>query len=290
MNRLSITLFLLIFIGIPSFSQNTIKVTTSYTYYAPETMSVENAKRIALDRAQIQAIADNFGSFVSQNSSTIVSNINGQSDTQYYSIGGTDVKGEWIETIGEPQFEIQFENHFFIIKCTVSGTIRETLDIAVDFDVHVLCNGIDIKNERSVFKDGDDMYVSFQSPYHGFLSMYWVDFSQDKAYRILPYQSSNISLLHIKKDTSYIFFSKDSQSENDKQQVDEFSLTCNSKFEKNLLYVIFSEKEYSIPITNISEENIKYLTLESFQKWISNLKRKNNSIRIKSIELTLTNQ
>ena len=81
------------------YSQRTSKVSATYTYYAPETMSVEEAKRVALDRAKIQAIADEFGTVVSQSTTTVISNKNGESDTQVFSLGGSDVKGEWIETI-----------------------------------------------------------------------------------------------------------------------------------------------------------------------------------------------
>ena len=59
------------------YSQRTAKVSATYTYYAPETMSIEEAKRVALDRAKIQAIADEFGTIVTQSTSSIISNKNG---------------------------------------------------------------------------------------------------------------------------------------------------------------------------------------------------------------------
>ncbi len=99
------------------YSQRTTKVSASYTYYAPETMSIEEAKRVALDRAKIQAIADEFGTIVLQSTSTVIINKNGVSDTQFFALGGNDVKGEWIETIGNPEYQLQLgiESH---IKAT----------------------------------------------------------------------------------------------------------------------------------------------------------------------------
>lgn len=107
------------------YSQRTTKVSATYTYYAPETMSVEEAKRVALDRAKIQAIADEFGTIVSQSTSTVITNINGESDTQFFALGGSDVKGEWIETIGEPEYEINYINNQLLVRCVVKGKARE---------------------------------------------------------------------------------------------------------------------------------------------------------------------
>ena len=88
--------FILFIILISSFlmgyPQKTAKVSATYTYYAPETMSIEEAKRVALDRAKIQAIADEFGTIVSQSTSTVITNKNGESDTQFFALGGSDVK------------------------------------------------------------------------------------------------------------------------------------------------------------------------------------------------------
>lgn len=52
--------------SLPALAQRIEKVHIEYTYHAPENISLEEAKRIALERAKIQAIADEFGTIVSQ--------------------------------------------------------------------------------------------------------------------------------------------------------------------------------------------------------------------------------
>ena len=89
-----------------SHAQKVQKVTATYTYYAPENVTLEEAKRTALDRAKIEAIAEAFGTLVTQSNSTVVSNQNGKSDSQFFSLGGSEVKGEWIETTKEPIYNI----------------------------------------------------------------------------------------------------------------------------------------------------------------------------------------
>ena len=78
-----------------SWAQKTVTVEASYTYHVPENVTVEQAKTTALERAKVQAIADEFGTLIGQSNSTLVTNENGKSDTHFSSIGRSDVNGEW---------------------------------------------------------------------------------------------------------------------------------------------------------------------------------------------------
>jgi hypothetical protein len=49
-----------------TYAQKMQKVTATYTYYAPENVTLEEAKRTALDRAKLSAIADAYGTLVTQ--------------------------------------------------------------------------------------------------------------------------------------------------------------------------------------------------------------------------------
>ena len=54
-------LYFFLLFTIPVFSQKMKTVEGEYTYHAPENVSLEEARRTALDRAKIQALADEFG-------------------------------------------------------------------------------------------------------------------------------------------------------------------------------------------------------------------------------------
>ena len=97
-------LFLLLTLlsSLPLLAQKVKKVEGEYVYHAPENVTLEEAKRTALERAKIQAIANEFNTLVTQDNETRVRNRNGQSEIDFLSVGGSEVKGEWIETIGEP--------------------------------------------------------------------------------------------------------------------------------------------------------------------------------------------
>ena len=91
------------------YAQKARKVCGEYIYYVPTNQSLEQAKNIALDRAKIKALADEFGTIVSQTNSTVLTNENGKTDNRFFSLSGSEVKGEWLENDGEPQYEILYE-------------------------------------------------------------------------------------------------------------------------------------------------------------------------------------
>lgn len=65
MRRIVLISVLLLFVAI-TYAQKMQKVTATYTYYAPENVTLEEAKHTALDRAKLSAIADAYGTLVTQ--------------------------------------------------------------------------------------------------------------------------------------------------------------------------------------------------------------------------------
>ena len=147
-----ILLMLLNFLFISA--QKIEKVHGEYTYHVPDNVSLEEGKRTAIERAKIQALADAFGALVSQNNSTIVKNENGKSSVNFLSIGGSDVKGEWIETIGEPKLDIFYESNMLTIKVSIDGKVREIKNASIDIEAKLLRNGTEEKYESDEFRNG----------------------------------------------------------------------------------------------------------------------------------------
>ncbi len=271
-------------------AQNVKKVHASYTYYAPETMSVEEAKRTALERAKIQAIADEFGTLVTQSSSTVISNKNGESDTQFFSIGGSDVKGEWIETIGKPVYDIKFEDKFFIITCTVKGTAREIESEKIEFIAKPLRNGTTLKYESTEFKDGDDLYLYFKSPESGFISVFLSDHVKHETYCLYPYKHDETSSpCYIEADIEYVLFSKRTANIAIRDLTDEYTLSCHDNIEFNTIYVVYSPNNFSKGYMDGNESLYpKYCAEEEFIRWLTKLKKHNKKVGIQEYLITIT--
>lgn len=267
-------LFLLTITSYCAYAQKTITVKGEYLYQLPENVSLEEGKRIALERAKIQALADAFGTVVSQRNSTVVENTNGQSSVDFLSLGGSDVRGEWIETVGEPLFQIISEDGMLAIKVKVKGKAREIKNADICLEAHLLRNGTTLKYESAEFRNGDDMYLYFKSPVNGFLAVYLFDQVTQEVYCLLPYRSSDRPSYRIEHDKPYIFFSSQ-LSEESPTEVDEYTLTCSKSQEQNTIYILFSPKAFTKANTqDLTETLPRQLTFAEFQKWVGNCRTK----------------
>ena len=272
------------------YSQRAAKVSATYTYHAPETMSVEEAKRVALDRAKIQAIADEFGTIVSQSTSTVITNKNGESDTQFVALGGSDVKGEWIETIGNPEYQLKFENHFLIVECSVKGKAREIVSAKIEFEAKILRNGTELRFEDVNFRDGDDLYLYFQSPINGYLAVYLLDELSQTVYCILPYKAQAFSAYPVLANKEYVMFSRKGADKSERPLVDEYTLNCENDKEFNTLYILFSPS--LIGKRNGFDDSIEdkpdNISFKDFKSWLSKTLSKDSNIQYQEINISIS--
>lgn len=282
-------LIIILILSFPTafFAQQVKKVVGTYTYYAPEDVSLERAKRTALERAQIEAIAEAFGTDISQYNSTRVTNKNGHSDIGFLSISSSDVKGEWIETIGDPEYTITYDRNMLVVKCIVKGNIREIESATIDIKAKVLRNGTEDRFESSEFHNGDDMYLSFQSPVDGYLAVYLIDDNGD-AFCLLPYRNNADGIQKISANTPYVFFSEKHVSLEERALVEEYTLTCEHSIENNQIYVIFSQNHFvKANDNNIGELLPREIDGKSFQSWLAKVRRKDKYLNFNSKQITI---
>ena len=270
------------------YAQKVKTVVGTYEYHTPKNITMEEAERIALERAKLQAIANEFGTVVSQSNYTAINNTNGTSEVDFFSLGGSEVKGEWIETLGNPDIIRSFdEDGALIVHVTVKGRIREITNARVDFQAKVLCNGTDLKFARNDFRSGDDLYLYFKSPTDGYLNVYLLDEVSQTVYCLLPYRNSRKGSVKVKHDVPYIFFSK-AKAEGDASGIDEYVMTCSRSSERNVLYVMFSTNEFiKASLESTEELRPRQTGWEDFQKWIVKCRNKDMSVTIERFELTI---
>lgn len=269
------------------FAQKMKTVEGEYTYHAPENVTMEQAKRTALDRAMIQALADEFGTIVSQSNTTRIENKNGQTDVDFLSIGGSEVRGEWIETIGEPTYNIRYNDGMLVISVKVKGKAREIVSAGIDLQAKVLRNGTDDKFESDQFCSGDDLYLSFTSPVSGYLAVYLVD-ADKQAYCLLPYRGQTDGIYSIKANQRYLFFNIKEAPQTERPYVDEYVMTCSRSSEQNQIYVIFSPNQFVKATDNQSDATLpRELKFEDFQKWLTKCRKHDKEMNLRMIQITI---
>ena len=279
--------FICIVFSICCFSQKIKTVDGEYTYVVPENVNLDKAKYIALERLKIQLIEEEFGATVSQSNSTLVKNNNGKSDVDFVSIGGSEVNGEWIETIGTPRYNIYYEKEMLVVSVKAKGRIREIISTAVDVKSLVLRNGIEDRFESDTFKSGDDLYISFQSPTNGYLVVYLVD-TEQRAFCLLPYQNMKEGSFNVEANKRYVLFSTQTASSELKPYVDEYTMTCSHGQEINQLYVIFSSSPFVKAIDDKLEKELpRELSNEDFQKWLAKYRIRDTNMVVKKTTITI---
>lgn len=269
------------------FSQQIKTVSGEYAYNVPENVDLEKAKLIALDRVKIKLIADEFGTVISQSNSTSVKNSNGNSDIDFISLGESEVRGEWVETIGQPDFKLFFVDGQLIINVRIKGKIREIVSANVDFKALVLRNGTDDKYEDDNFKSGDDLFLSFTSPISGYVVVYLVD-NDGTAFCLLPYQNQEQGNVKVNAKERYVFFSERLSPKDLKPYVDEYTITCLHTQELNQIYVIFSPNTFARAIDEKKEETLpRELSYEDFQKWLAKSRIKDKNMTYKKFTINI---
>lgn len=269
-------------------AQKVVTVEAEYIYHVPENVTLESAKRTALDRAKIQAIADEFGTIVSQSNTTRIDNKNGSSQVDFLSIGGSEVKGEWIETIGEPEYVISYEQGMLVITCRVKGKAREIVAAQIEFKAKVLRNGTEDKFEDDNFRSGDDLYLSFQSPIKGNLAVYLVD-ADRQAFCLLPYRNQTEGIYPVKANLPYLFFNERLAPQEERSYVDEYNMTCERSSEHNQIYIIFSPNQFAKAVDNNANDALpRQLSYEDFNKWLVKCRKYDKDMNLRMIPITIT--
>ncbi len=273
------------------YAQKVKEVSATYTYAASEDIPLSQIRATAIERAKIQAIADEFGTVVSQINSTRIDNVSGQSSSvEFLSLGGSEVKGEWIETLEETMSQPVFEQNMIVITATVRGRAREIVSAGVEFDVKILRNGIEDRFEDSNFRNGDALYMSFSSPVDGYLTVYLIDAAR-QAYCLLPYQGQKTGVYEVKANRRYTFFDPKSDSDLGKRKVDEYTMTCSDAAEQNLLCVIFSPNVFTKAVDAVTDKGLpRNLSYDDFQRWLVKCRKRDKDMRLEQHLISITKE
>lgn len=267
-----------------SYAQKTCTASGEYTYYAASNESPDQARAIALERAKNQIIADNFGTVVGISNSTVVSNEGGKSDVRFLSFGESEVRGEWLETIGEPRFSLNYDpqNDMLVVKVSVKGRIREITSSRIRFDARILRNGTDRRSESDKFTNNDDLFVSFETPTSGYLAIFLYDGSTVS--RLLPLQGSGEGSCEVRGGKEYVFFRRDDGKSF-------YHMTCAAQTEVNRFYIVFSPNKFTRPLDSRQDEALPAeLGFEDFNHWLVRCRKQDVELGVLYRDVTISSR
>ena len=275
-------LLALAMLSIESSAQKMLTASGTYSYHLPKSVTVEQGENIAFERLQVQMIAENFGTIVGMSNFTRVENTDGKSRVEMLSLGKSEVRGEWIETVSGPEYSYEMgRDGSMVITVSATGRIREIRTAPLEFKAKVLRNGLTERHEDYEFIERDRMFLSFQSPQNGFLAVYLYD-GDETVYRLLPYKYQ-ADVMKVEADRPYVLFSMDKADYGvDSYLVDEYELTAAGSMEQNVMYVIYSPNEF-YNAGNVSRgEDLVPPTMDyaSFYKWLVRCRKHDPEMRV----------
>ena len=263
------------------------RVSATYEYISNNPNETPaQAEQTALERAKQKALEEKFGLDVSNMTTTLVQNKDGASHSNVFSLGGSSVRGEWIETTKEEVLDKKFVNGFWVVKVSVAGKARHNTAAKTDIRYTFVRDVQDIEAPVT-FRDGNDLFLRFTSPVAGSLCVYLVDEAQN-AFCLLPYPHQQTGCQAVEANKDYIFF-----SEKYDRQAQEYTVNCERGSEQNALYIIFSPNNFSKANDRQSgvnwrnEEMPRQLSYEAFLKWLAKNQTKDVEMVVRRDVITI---
>ena len=260
------------------FSQRIVNVCGSAHYVVPETQTLEDAKRTAITRARLRAMADEFGTIVSQTNAHTIHQHQDKSELSYDSYAENSVCGIWLEDTKEPELHISYSNGLIEIVVSVCGKARQMRlqQLELEWEVYnryrqtpyeVRTNTLVEGTPSLQFNDSDRIYVTFRTPISGYVALFLRDETTDIVTTYLPYDNNDGYAREVKANTQYKFLTRE---DNEYPYRTETIMVTNRKIETNTIILVFSKKKFHLPLNNKGQFFYE-LSLKQFQKWIHNL-------------------
>ncbi len=251
--------------------------------------TTEALKARALAQAKNNAIIGKFGERNVSSSTLVMTN----DMTNTHSSFQSQAAGEWLGDVVPPEFKISGDANAVSVEVKVKGKIRKIPDSRFDTDVTLLRNGTgDNFKGGTEFFDKDDIFLKFVSPVDCYVAVYLLDPKFSSC--LLPYSGHSGDAVFVLNNLPYIFFSKDYPSgrvdrpgEGDPSAVATYYLMADVQ-EINELYVIYSKKPFVKALDSNNGVGLpRQLSVEEFQKWLTELRTKMPEVNLKTIQFTI---
>ena len=242
-----------------------------------EIHAIEKAKRRALENAfgvDVSSIVVSMDKETSDHGRLL-------NDEEFFSLGSTVAKGEWIETISEKILNIYHDGQLWHVRVFIEGKAREKSGVPIDVQYAFINNAHD-KQNRTTYYDNDDILLRFTSPVAGALCVYLID-SEKTAYCLLPYMRSDKGYQDVRANKEYLFFSSDTDKE-----ADEYVLTTQTEVEHNVLYVIFSPNKFTKARDKKGARNWRKqqvprnLPYKDFVEWLAKVQTADKNMQVRT--------
>lgn len=286
MKRIFLLSLSLLAIMVFAAKQKPIEVSFSYDYLSNDrNESQAEAEKHALERAKQKALENAFGVDVSSIVVTMESetqqNEKWDTSSDFFSLGGTSVRGEWLTTTEEKVISSRHNGDYWEVSVVVSGTIREKSGAPIDLHYAIISQPTD-RETRPRFFDGEDLLLRFSSPVAGALCVYIVDESKT-AYCLLPYSRDGKGYAEVEANKEHLFLSTKTDP-----KAEEVVFTTDKEIEHNVMYIVFSPNRFTKARDKSGGKNWRdqslprSLAYEDFLRWLAKNQTADDQMLVKT--------
>lgn len=216
-----------------------------YRYVASENMSMQEAKKISVEKAREVAITKALG---------------------------TGKKGKWVIDIKDPILKTSLnQDGNIVVECEVWGEVTEIPQNTIKVDWHILVGAPD-GDEGDTFFSGDAMFIDFKSPVSGYVSVYLLDGS-DYAYCLVPYIGAENNRMKVNSGKTYTLLQRSTEQNGRITTI----MTTDKERETNEVILIFSTNPFT-KCMGQTMSNIYCSKVKDYNKWLENLQDKDPDI------------
>lgn len=243
-------------------------------------MTEAEAVETAIREAKVEALARQFGTIISSETWSEISEDSSRLSESFYQSGMTLVKGEWIRDIQSPEVVKSIcANGDIMISVTVKGKARAIESLPLDLNVYTSLPGAHIP--QNSFRNDTRFTVNFKSPEDGHIAIYLGDEEGDIC-RLLPFSRQSESSTRVEAMKDYEFFTS---QEGDEEQ---YRFLTFKPRERNTLYIIYAGHEFPRPVDIYnSERNLRMLKRNAFLDWIGRLRSIDKSVQVETLHIEI---
>lgn len=272
------------------FAQKEKDVKSNYSLELPKNVTMEQLEQRCIEQARLKAIGEAFGFVVSETTIDNTQENKAGFNNSFAVLTKTNVQGEWLRDKSEPQLNWEASGKTLKLTATVHGVIREFPKTGkAKIDIH-LSNDKLMSNEVTQFKNGQDLFASFQTSSKGQLSVFYVDHSTEEVYRLIPSATSNdLNTVEVQSDKIYQLFQTSSPfPENKSIPGLELGLPAGKTIQMDELVFIYSPADIRKPSLTYNADAKMYLTkFTDFDEWKTTSVQSNSETVVKSVAISI---
>ncbi|MBX2843014.1 MAG: DUF4384 domain-containing protein [Flammeovirgaceae bacterium] len=285
----------------------TVKVAGKAEIRIEDAYCIGEIKQRVIDLAKIDALEKTFGKVIVQGTNTYIENINtgekAATNTQMNVIANSMVRGEFVEEnvtklewfLRDRENPTGMKQELWIL-CEIEGKAREMKEADVAFEAKTMncinpgsCN-------TEVYHNNERVYLNFQTPVNGYLSVYMQDNEDGIIYRLFPYSKMSgdyESAVPVQADLNYILFSEQHHKtlfpDVSRSILDPISAYTTKEQLFNRIFVVFSPDPYNKPLLDVNHAagGIKTMDTEKFHQWLNKNKARNTNFQTSNIDIII---